>query len=122
MWSYSSNSSKLKALFAFIHCRDHGGSGHEACRFGNDLIFAKPVEDAKAAMKAASILQEAEPCRGPAKGREDEGRGVSDMPLTMISIRDYLKYLQPCPMSLHQDRSRCMASLVKSPRAAGEIE
>jgi hypothetical protein len=65
-WSYSSNSSKLKALFAFIHCRDHGGAAHEACRFGADHILAKLVRDAKAAMKAARILQEAEPGRGPA--------------------------------------------------------
>jgi hypothetical protein len=60
MWSYSSNSSKLKALFAFIHCRNHGGTGHEACRFGADLILTKLVKDAKATMKAARILKETE--------------------------------------------------------------
>jgi hypothetical protein len=48
MGSYSSNSSKLKALFAFIYCR-----------FGAYLILAKLVRDAKAAMKAARILQKA---------------------------------------------------------------
>jgi hypothetical protein len=55
--SYSSNSSELKALFAFIHCRNHGGAGHEACRFGANLILAKLVWDAKAAMKARILLE-----------------------------------------------------------------
>jgi hypothetical protein len=49
----------------------------------------------QAAQGLPGELQEAEPGRGPAEGQEDEGRGFRGTPLTMIIIRDYLKYLRP---------------------------
>ncbi len=60
-------------------------------------------EGGQAAQGLPGVLQEAEPGRGPAKSQEDEGRGFRDTPQTMIIIRNYLKYLRPCPMSLHQE-------------------
>jgi hypothetical protein len=57
----------------------------------------------QAAQGLPGVLYEAEPGRGLAEGQKDEGRGFRDTPLTMIIIHYYLKYLRPCPMSLHQD-------------------